>query len=65
MDKLQLKNEICDHIMQITSLKPNNVDSIESDLSTIYIKTKTNKIINITIIEEEEEDTHIDYEFEL
>ncbi len=64
MDRLELKKQICDHLLQITGIKPSDVISVTSDESNIYINVKPNKSIIVVITEEETHDRSIDYEFE-
>ncbi len=65
MEKKEIKNEICNYLLEITGLKCEDISSISGDISTIYITTKSNKQFALTITEEETEDREIDYEFEL
>ncbi len=65
MELKELRSEICNHLIQVTALKPSDVISIESDTSNVYIKTKNNKEVIILVTTEEVIDRSMDYEFEI
>lgn len=64
MEKSNLKQTLYDHILEITSLKERDVVDITRELSVIYITITNDKLVTITISEEEPEDKDIDYELE-
>ena len=64
MEKINLKQTLYDHILEITSLKERDVVDITRELSVIYITITNDKLVTITISEEEPEDKDIDYELE-
>ena len=65
MENKEFKKDVCENILELTGIKYQDVMSISSNNSNkLYIELKNNRRYILTIEEEYETDTNLDYEFE-